>query len=467
MKEYTDQLREALDLAASTFREYQHHHRAKVTPYNWATDKGHVKKAWENGLLAERFEKLLAQPIPAVPSGYLHASLAAAPRSKLEFAAKLLRNYAAHLNNQGRDRIESLAHDLEFAAAKPGDKVKTSPYSQHVLYTDADKDRPEVICDSNGVVVLGLCKRCGKGEVELEGPCAQPAKKRDLPAPPHDSLEEAQMAAHEPSESAAAHARSVADELVNERRRQIALGYDSSHDDKREEGEIAQGATDYIMPYQKQRSGSWAYDKSKLSRRRQLVIGAALAVAEIERLDRAEPRKEALVDALVDIAYRARELSKYADAKGYLVTVERQSQRPLVMGNHTPLIKVWPKRTPAQEPAQTAARGSKYPSTDRILLSTTPTLQRAGPFGNPPGAVLRDCIEQAFQSGTAALKSIGEALASAQVSEALRDVNMVSAGEFNLQEANPAWQCRADKLVPWNSAPNVDGRLDLGSTEYR
>ena len=37
----------------------------------------------------------------------------------------------------------------------------------HVLYTDADKDRSDVICDSNGQVVLGLCKRCGKGEAEL------------------------------------------------------------------------------------------------------------------------------------------------------------------------------------------------------------------------------------------------------------------------------------------------------------
>lgn len=41
----------------------------------------------------------------------------------------------------------------------------------HELYTDADKDRPDVICDSNGQVTLGLCKVCGRGEAELEGPC--------------------------------------------------------------------------------------------------------------------------------------------------------------------------------------------------------------------------------------------------------------------------------------------------------
>jgi hypothetical protein len=42
---------------------------------------------------------------------------------------------------------------------------------EHELYTDADKDRPDVICDRNGQVVLSLCKRCGRAEAELDGPC--------------------------------------------------------------------------------------------------------------------------------------------------------------------------------------------------------------------------------------------------------------------------------------------------------
>lgn len=41
----------------------------------------------------------------------------------------------------------------------------------HDLYTDADKDRPDVICDRNGSVTLGLCKRCGRGESQLAEPC--------------------------------------------------------------------------------------------------------------------------------------------------------------------------------------------------------------------------------------------------------------------------------------------------------
>ena len=42
---------------------------------------------------------------------------------------------------------------------------------EHDLYTDEDADRPEVICDRNGQVVLGLCKKCGRAECELDQPC--------------------------------------------------------------------------------------------------------------------------------------------------------------------------------------------------------------------------------------------------------------------------------------------------------
>lgn len=41
----------------------------------------------------------------------------------------------------------------------------------HDLYTTADADRPKAICDSNGEVVLGQCKKCGRGEIELTEPC--------------------------------------------------------------------------------------------------------------------------------------------------------------------------------------------------------------------------------------------------------------------------------------------------------
>lgn len=48
----------------------------------------------------------------------------------------------------------------------------------HDCYTDADQDRPVSICDSNGQVALGLCKKCGRGGAELdEEPCSQPRSK--------------------------------------------------------------------------------------------------------------------------------------------------------------------------------------------------------------------------------------------------------------------------------------------------
>lgn len=41
----------------------------------------------------------------------------------------------------------------------------------HVLYQTGDEGAPDVIKDRNGDVVLGLCRLCGRGEVELEEPC--------------------------------------------------------------------------------------------------------------------------------------------------------------------------------------------------------------------------------------------------------------------------------------------------------
>jgi hypothetical protein len=46
----------------------------------------------------------------------------------------------------------------------------------HDLYTDEDKDRPEIICDRNGQVVLGMCKRCGRAESQLDQPCKKGTK---------------------------------------------------------------------------------------------------------------------------------------------------------------------------------------------------------------------------------------------------------------------------------------------------
>lgn len=42
---------------------------------------------------------------------------------------------------------------------------------KHVLFETEDADRPACVCDSNGDVVLSLCRICGKGEADLEQEC--------------------------------------------------------------------------------------------------------------------------------------------------------------------------------------------------------------------------------------------------------------------------------------------------------
>lgn len=47
----------------------------------------------------------------------------------------------------------------------------TGDNKSHVLYKNGEPDVPDCIKDRNGEVVLGLCRRCGAGEIELSGPC--------------------------------------------------------------------------------------------------------------------------------------------------------------------------------------------------------------------------------------------------------------------------------------------------------
>ncbi len=52
-------------------------------------------------------------------------------------------------------------------------RTMTARYrSEHDLYKNGDIDVPECITDGYGVVVLGLCRKCGRGESELSEPCA-------------------------------------------------------------------------------------------------------------------------------------------------------------------------------------------------------------------------------------------------------------------------------------------------------
>lgn len=48
----------------------------------------------------------------------------------------------------------------------------------HDLYETGDPDAPDCVRDRNGDVVLELCRRCGRGEVELSEPCSTLRKER-------------------------------------------------------------------------------------------------------------------------------------------------------------------------------------------------------------------------------------------------------------------------------------------------
>jgi hypothetical protein len=86
----------------------------------------------------------------------------------------------------------------------------------------------------------------------------------------------------------------IVNELLDERRRQVGLGYDAAHDDAHTDGLIAFEAAAAIMPrgarLDAPLGSSWTFKDDwidpTLPRRARLVQGIALAIAELERVDR-------------------------------------------------------------------------------------------------------------------------------------------------------------------------------------
>ncbi len=71
--------------------------------------------------------------------------------------------------------------DMILNCPKCGLQHIDAPNPKHDLYANSDTDKPKSILDSNGEVVLGLCKRCGRAESELDEPCwTNPAHKSHL-----------------------------------------------------------------------------------------------------------------------------------------------------------------------------------------------------------------------------------------------------------------------------------------------
>lgn len=93
-------------------------------------------------------------------------------------------------------------------------------------------------------------------------------------------------------------------DILNERISQIEKGYTPEHDDEHDKGELAEAAsivaadlevTDMEPPGPRQWA-AYIFGKHEGNRRRQLVIAAAMLVAEIERMDRVAAKADTDTD---------------------------------------------------------------------------------------------------------------------------------------------------------------------------
>ncbi|SEG30437.1 ParB N-terminal domain-containing protein [Thauera chlorobenzoica] len=114
------------------------------------------------------------------------------------------------------------------------------------------------------------------------------------------------------------------EEVINERERQIAVeGWAPAHDDKYQDGELPRAAACYALhgcaPQQDDGPSQWPFPAEWWkpgTPRRNLVKAAALLIAEIERLDRAEKRRAVIAEAAAKAAAKAAEKLDRAASKG-------------------------------------------------------------------------------------------------------------------------------------------------------
>lgn len=85
------------------------------------------------------------------------------------------------------------------------DSSTSTSRSEHDLYKNGDADAPDCIKDSNGEVVLGLCRVCGRGEIELKEPCDRVLVIVDDPYKEQSLSPEAIKKVHDWYDSAVAH----------------------------------------------------------------------------------------------------------------------------------------------------------------------------------------------------------------------------------------------------------------------
>jgi hypothetical protein len=147
----------------------------------------------------------------------------------------------------------------------------------------------------------GYCPHCGSPGIARErriGGYDRCEKGHDYPSlmavlPPEDQTRVRPVKPH------GAQLNPILNEINDERRSQIAKGYDAKHDDEAAEGQLYEVAAIVLLGLQgvagallgTRTAAQYILNKWRHSRRKQLLIAAALLVAEIERLDRIEARR--------------------------------------------------------------------------------------------------------------------------------------------------------------------------------
>lgn len=68
------------------------------------------------------------------------------------------------------DYTRAAVNHCAYEAHRIASQVLANKSDKHTLYTNADKDRPDSICDRNGDVVLGLCKKVALESLSITQP---------------------------------------------------------------------------------------------------------------------------------------------------------------------------------------------------------------------------------------------------------------------------------------------------------
>lgn len=138
------------------------------SPFKYGDTGYHVTIAKVNLASAAATGRRDALPAKLIRRIELLMNAIDATRTQLEHLAEQ-RNAAKVEHNQTlpREMLMRKARVVPLVERRLAD----SEINGHVLYQTGDADAPDVILDRNGDVALGMCKICGKAEIELTEPC--------------------------------------------------------------------------------------------------------------------------------------------------------------------------------------------------------------------------------------------------------------------------------------------------------